>query len=106
MSSFQLSAPLRFSWSNVFFLRAQKTPPPYRGEVRSPRYHPAWTHSPLAPAGLRRLCPLSAVYRPPPRRSLLGQSDRSPARLRGEFGNVLAPVFHHAPALWSTAPAP
>src|SRR5205823_13113415 len=103
MSSFQLSAPLRCTWSIHVFAGNKK-----------PRLLQRRGHIPAVPPCLDTLtlvCVLRVhsrrCYRPPPRRGLLSQpADCSPARLRGEFGNLLAPVLHLAPALWSTAPVP
>src|SRR2546425_10566330 len=81
MSSLQLSAPLRFHLADWFFAET-KHPASSRGEVQSPAVPPCLL--------------LSAVYRPPPRRGLLSQSpDRSPTRLRGEFGNLPVPTLQH-----------
>src|SRR5437016_5615856 len=104
MSSFQLSAPLRCTWSTHVFA-GNKKPRLLQRRGQIPAVPPCLDTLGLASLALSvhsRRC-----YRPPPRRGLLSQpTDCSPARLRGEFGNLLAPVLHLAPALWSTTPCP
>src|ERR1700736_1012281 len=105
MSSLMLSAPLRFC-STCRYSRGNKKPRllQRRGQNSENPAVPPCLAAPSLPVIRPSLGGLAPAT--PARTSRSSQPDRSPARLRGEFGILPAPVFHQPPALWSRTQRP